>query len=169
MRVVERKVCDPCQEGRRHWLKKKSRAAAPRAAAPAIRSADPREQVTNRFMRTTLGELAMPTQAAVAARLGLTEGMVRRLEAAGLAKLRNSPALKEAYGLFKEDGMPNLRELVGELLAPSGERLLDYQTELMAWWRVVDAAQRAGTPVDAGTLAALEKCRSLLAAEVRQF
>jgi transcriptional regulator with XRE-family HTH domain len=75
----------------------------------------------------------------VARVLGISKSTVRQWELSALAKIRNSPQLREAWASLKENGFPILETP----LADAGDRLLQYQLGLVELWRVRGLAVEA--------------------------
>jgi hypothetical protein len=155
-RQSAREICDECRAGRQHWLKRVGKA---KDRAERLNRVAPRA--------TAYGDFGLTTEA-TAARLRISTRQVERAEASALAKLRNSPDLREAYDRYKEEGLPlveYIRAVLRELLLrPRQAAMLDYQLELLEWSRILDAAERAGVQRKEleRTRAAANRCRQLL-------
>ena len=124
-RRVTRGVCDACQTSRRRWSQKRAR---PQRASD---------------FHALPGEFTPRSE--IARKAGLTASQVEEIERGALAKLRNSPALKEAYALFKADGLPLVDQIRSQIQAAVKTReenlMVELQLEIMDWWRVHDLAE----------------------------
>ena len=148
-REREREVCDECYECRLRWARKKVRRLKDRREA---RRKALRFQMTSArdFRKLEPGE--MLTRAELAARFGISERAVQRIEERALAKLRSSTELQEAYGKFKQSGKPLMDlflEHVGMAVRERDETcVLDMQQELFALWERHDALRRMSMELD---------------------
>jgi len=163
-RVVTRDVCDACREGRKRYSKRLDKAKAKAKAMPSRGSAPGQGSAPVHFQGIGFG-LEVET---VAMRLRLTLDQVKKAEASALAKLRSSPALRQAYDNYKEAGLPRveyIRHMLRELLwRPREDAVVDYQLELMEWHRILDSAERQGVSkqdVERARLA-VDRCRKEL-------
>ena len=176
-RKVEREVCDPCRDSRRHWARKKVKRSA--ESKERQRRARRREL---RLLRVTAKDFAprepgefLPRRE-LAAKLGISEAEVIRIEEQALNKLRGSTLLQEAYGKFKQDGKPLMEmfiEQLGERMRGRDEaRVMAMQQELVAMWQRHDAWSLVGRKDPVARTAALEikteieKCRTALLREL---
>jgi len=173
-RVVTRDVCDACREGRKRYSKRldkakaKAKAMSDRGSAPSGDSMPSGGSTPVRFQGLGFG---LEVEA-VAVQLRLTVDQVKKAEARALAKLRSSPALREAYDNYKKAGLPQveyIRQVLRDLLwRPREDAMAGYQLELMEWHRILDAAERQGVSkqdVDRARLA-VERCRKELMQQV---
>jgi len=169
-RVVTRDVCDACREGRKRYSKRLDKAKVKAKAMPRRGSAPSRDSVPGR------GSVPVHFQGlgfgleveAVAVRLRLTVDQVKKAEASALAKLRSSPALRQAYDNYKEAGLPlveNIRQILRDSLwRPREDEMVGFQLELMEWHRILDAAERQGVSKQdvERARAAVDRCRKEL-------
>ena len=150
-RRVVRRVCTDCREGRKRWATKRTR-------KPRKLGLDPKVTAS------------LPSRVEVGRQLGMTPSQVEEVERRALMKLRSSPELSEAYANFKESGMPMLQELMRQLRQPLPDRLLEWQLELMEWWRVQEAAQSVGLRPEAQeALSAIARCHAGLRKQIEKL
>jgi len=145
-----RHVCDACLRTRQH-----------RNPPPQFLPGDGIDSLPGDF--ADQWEIALQT--------GLTPFQVEEAERRALAKLRSSPELREAYELFKADGMPQVhllrKHLRVALKAREQALLRQLQTEIVDWWRVHDLALAQGLNEEASEIReAIFESRLLLAKEL---
>jgi len=134
--VIERHVCDACRRGRKNWLNKKWKAAV---VAPVRNRTGEERAKPNEFEAS---------RAEIARKLGLNHSTVEMAERSALAKIRRSPELQEAFRDYAEAGMPRVKELVGALIAPSADVLLEYQMQVADFWAVYDRLKAEAAAMD---------------------
>lgn len=137
-----RHVCDDCRRSRARFLKKQWKK---QVRAPMRDRGDKEDRAApNEFT----------SRQVIAQALGIDHSTVEDIERKALAKIRNSPALVEAFAHYAEAGMPRIKELIGELTTrkPKTDRaalLLEYQLQVADFWAVYESLVAQAAKLDA--------------------
>jgi DNA-directed RNA polymerase sigma subunit (sigma70/sigma32) len=154
---VLRHVCDGCRAGRKRWLNRKWKQ---KIQAPIRKLSENEDRAKpNEFMsRREIGLI-----------LGVDQSTVVDLERRALEKIRSSPKLAELYQQYKEAEMPHIGELIGALRTSAGDRMLEYQIEIMEWWNIYETAVQAGLVKESRQVKKeIASCQKLIEKELKR-
>lgn len=157
-----RVICNDCREGRKKWLNRRWKMQAEKPEMD--RSEEDRAGRFEWSSREVIGQM-----------MGLTPTVVERTERRALNKLRRSTELRGIWQEYVEAGMPNLKNLLGEIVQRDvGMDLMEYQVELSGFWQAHDRLESQALAEKDGALAAavrqlreeLVRCQRLLADQI---